>query len=643
MHKLVPFKYLFDVCLEYEISKELLQFYIEISEEILGRKFAYPNVGSLTSISVEKGKADPFTIAKLFNEKISSDYSQFGDDLLNNTFLIDLSKGNKGSKLVYELLPNHILPKLKEASKDRESFDHPIFILLLETIYRESYYELLADYLKSGAICLVGIKQGHYLWKGDQFKEIRGYPTMIGKLKKDALSLLDFKLIKKVGHFERNTLSGDHLGCQQFLYDGQYCEEEIRELLKDAILDTFGDGRFNPTHLIFHAPTSPWFRHAIIKAANDVNAIRVKDGHSNPRIGCSEIDQLDPDKIVDQECKILFAVDFIHSGDTFESEYRETLKRIFPKSKVQGLTLLCSEYAVAHLKKEIKKNESIHEPNSISIPIAVEHIEIPVIYIKCVEEKIYVKEDETCPICRYGLFPKIVDSTDEGELMLTSYEMWLISNSAGYDNELVPQTHRKKRFLPNTMEMFKKNGPYLSLKFRQNLGTWFNNLPEKSVFVVFPDETTNFLLKGKLKKDLIKLEETPSGFFAKCLKELLGYEILGLPREIIHALKGEGEWEGNPIGLADIRTVFGPVFERIQSLPDDFVIVDEFYSTGNSIEKIVSILKHCRKKPPLYYFPVFNFGLKAMEGKCKSNEYLFSIQTLYELDLLIFDPDTVRI
>ena len=177
------------------------------------------------------------------------------------------------------------------------------------------------------------------------------------------------------------------------------------------------------------------------------------------------------------------------------------------------------------------------------------------IYIKCVEEKIYVKEDETCPICRYGLFPKIVDSTDEGELMLTSYEMWLISNSAGYDNELVPQTHRKKRFLPNTMEMFKKNGPYLSLKFRQNLGTWFHNLPEKSVFVVFPDETTNFLLKDKLEKNLIKLEETPSGFFAKCLKELLGYEILGLPREIIHALKGEGEWEGRDSVLSPESSV----------------------------------------------------------------------------------------
>lgn len=659
MNYIIPLKFRFDASLEYEIPKGLLNFYIELSKEIFKKNLFLPANRTFKAISIEEGDIDIKTniLSEIFSEKLKTEYYEFIAPSNNVTFLIDLSKSNKGSKLLYPLIKDQIIPFLLNNGNNDGQFSQPKFFILLETLYPgeksfrvkdengketveklyfpESYYVLLEKFIINGSVCILGFNnnQGLYSWRETSFHQISNFSNKTVKLKKDALELLNYKLIKKVGHFERK-FKGAHSACQQFFYTGEYCINEIFELLNEEILNLQKNYSFNPKYIVFQCSLSPWLKESIIRSTNQLQSLKTKNKFNSLNLeNCFDLNDFDKNpiensKINNIECDILFIVDFIHSGSEFKLEYSERVKPYFPNSKVRGLSLLCTDYA-------LKKYKSILDTRNINIHISDEDIYIPVKYFLDVEHKVYIKDDEIdkCPMCRYDLLPRTDNNIDIG-LKLSSYEMWLIANSAGYVEEHVRSTLRRNlHWIPDTMKIIEQYGPFLAYKFNQNLKYLFPTYSERPKIIVFPDETTNIYYKKKLGKDTVDLKETPSGFYAKCLEELLNFEIFGIPRELMHAVKGEGQWENNQIRLEDIPEVFPEMFQLIEKLPNNFIIIDEFYSTGKSFELLLAILK-ISGKTPRCYFPIFNYGRRRLNKKISKGVYKeFGILNLYELNL----------
>lgn len=650
MINLLPCKFRFDAFLEYDIPKTHLDFYIELSKEIFQQDFILPADITFKAISIEDFEVEknPSVVSNLFKSKLETDYSGFINSLEQNTFIIDLSRSSKGSKLLFPLINDQLLPILKVLTINKQEFIQPVFFILLETLYPpekfyeetdeivyapESYYVLLEDFIFNGSVCVMGFNnnQGYYSWKKKTFQKISDFYSKTTKLKQNALELMNYKLIKKIGHFARKP--GDE-ACQQFFYNGEFCENEIFELLNETILNMFKTDLFNPKYIVLHCPQSPWLKESIIRSSNELLRLKSTKKFKELSIqGCFDINEfeknpIETDKIKDEQCDVLFVVDFIHSGIEFKKEFIDRVRPYFPKSEIRGLTLLCTNTAV-------RDHKSDSDEKTINLYISDENINIPIRYIQNVEHKVYEKadEEEKCPMCKYKLLPRVNSDGNIG-LKLTSYEMWLIANSSGYEEEPVRSTiKRELHWVPKIMEIIEEYGPYLAFKFNQNLKRSFPNDNERPKIVVFPDETTNIYYKDKLGKDQLDLKDTPSGFYAKCLEELLRIEIFGIPREVIHALKGEGNWVDNKIRLEDIPLKFPKIHHQIERLGNNFIVIDEFYSTGNTFEMILAILKKFGKTPRCY-FPILNYGLKNMNEKIQSGEYKgFKILNLYEFNI----------
>ncbi len=661
MNNLLPFKFRFDASLEYDIPENLIDFYVDLCSDLFKIEANIPGDIVHKAISVEEGEVDinPNIISDLFSLKINNEYKEFATPD-EDIYLIDLLQ-SKGTKILYPLINEQIIPFFQKNNIEKKQFIQPIFFILLESLYTgektveiedpetgeiitehfyapESYYILLEKYIKNGSVCILGYNnnQATYSWKDKSFQKITNFSEKTEKLKKNTLDLMKYKLIKKVGHFERR-FKGNHNACQQFFYTGEYCKDEIFELLNENIIDSYKKKEFNPKYLIFHCPLSPWLKESIIRCKNELLRLKSKNKYKDLNIEvCYDIDDFEKEinikKIKEDDCDVLFIVDFIHSGTAFKSEFAGKVRPYFPKARVKGITFLCTKSAT----KKFKHNE---ESKLIEIYIPEDSIKVPVKYFLNVDHTVYDKDDkiETCPMCKYELLQR-VDSTYEGNLKLSSYEMWLISNSAKYIEEHVkPTINREVHYLPDTMRIIEEFGPYLAYKFYQNLIKIFPNNEDRPRVIVFPDETSNIYYKKKKEKDNIRIEDTPSGFYAKCLKELLKFEIFGVPREIIHALKGEGEkGEGNDIKqikLEDIPKEFPEIHEKLERLPTNFIIVDEFYLSGDSLNMMLAILKQSGKSPKCY-FPILNYGLEKMTQKISNGDYNdFRVLTLYEFNI----------
>lgn len=654
MSNIIPCKFRFDSCLEYEIPRNLLDFYLDLSKRLFGGNFSFPEKTNLITISVEEGDVDfnPSIPSKLLSEKLTSDYKKFKTSAANNTFLIDLSRSSKGSKILYPLINEQLIPVLKTLCKDKNrKFNQPVFLILLETLnfaekqfittdsdgiesseFRyepDSYYTLLEKYILNGSVGIVGFNdnQGIFSWKNDQFKKISNFYSMTRKLKDNALELMEYKLIKKIGHFRRD-FNGKHSSCQQFYYDGKYCENEIFELITESILQSFnGKKSFNPTFIVFHCPTSQWVKNSILRTKGELLKLKTKEKFSKLNfIGCFDINDMKSSLIHKEKCEILFVADFIHSGATFKNVYMSKVMKHFPNATTRGLTVLCTNSA-------LKTNKAKRPAKTFNLHIPDQNAQIPVKYIKSVEHKVYERADkkDPCPMCKYELLAW-AESSDNDNSGLSSYEMWLIAKLAGYSDELVKSgEERALHFLPDTMNIIEQNGPYLAYKFSQTLKRQFPGFDRKNLVIIFPDETKNIYFIDKMGSDTIDLTETPSGRYAKCLKELLGVEFYGVPREVLHAVKGAGNWKNKQINFDQIPTKFRDVHRQIEKL-HNFIIIDEFHSTGRTFEMLLGILEHFGKTP-IFYFPILNYGSETMAERTASGINSFPCMAFYELNL----------
>lgn len=422
---------------------------------------------------------------------------------------------------------------------------------------------------------------------------------------KSPIEKIKYKLIRKIGHFER-VLNKKHFACNQYFYDGTYCISDVKDLIVRKIVDFIDKESFNPNIIVYHCPESPWLGEAIYKTDGELLRMKSLQGFTYEK----KIDLLDTTIIIDKSVnKILFVVDLIHSGETFKDKFKDLLN-LFPNSEIKAISILNSgsgdDYDILNDRRKI----DISSTKTISVD-----------FFLSVEQNNYPIAMEECPMCNYDLLPK-VNSTYAGEEHLLSYEMWLMCDNAGYKVEdFIPDKKRKgMEYMPDSIKLMSLNAPYLANKFDNLIIK--NGLKKSSELIfVFPEETSN-KSENEKRGHKINLLDTPSGYFAECLKQLREYQYFAVPREIIYKIYHE------EIKLSDIKTSYPEFFKDLKKLPEEIIVFDEMNNSGGTIETIIKILKSVNR-PPLAYFPIFNFSPTKYNSKTLNT----SVLSLYEFDL----------
>ena len=487
----------------------------------------------------------------------------------------------------------------------------PRFVIIIDNLpsLSESFFSI-REYILNGKVLLID-KKKRFSFKEEKFKVNKDFS--FENLSKTSLARTRFKLMRKIGHYGRfeNELKKDLIACNQFFYDGSGCESDISDVLFDKIIEYQERDGFNLSKIVYHCFESPWLESSIMLLNSDLSSLKseynlnYKDFENIRNISTTNHTQEN----------ILFIVDLIHSGKTFKNEFLK-LKRAFPNSFIKSISVLFSDDGLYFEKKD----------NCIKIDITEDESSI-IDFLLPVSQKQYPKFQK-CPMCIDLQMEVIADSSYINDNVLSSFETWTMCDESGY----IPEDwgpEREKPFptvlsiKPNSLKLIKENGAYLALKYLKQIEL-HNLLQSPDLTLVFPDETSN-------KKEIarrgsnIKLEDTPSGYFAETLMQLKQIEYFGIPREIIERLKDKED----KFDLASIPIEYKSFYNKLKLLSDDIVIMDEFGLSGGTLSEIMNILGIVNKMPKAY-FPIFNFCPRCLND---SNLNGVKVLSLYDFNL----------
>lgn len=602
---LYPIKFAFGYSIPVDYPISHIEYYLNFFSNLLSKSFSIkPELeGTFKTIPIVEDTAQFSQVfINEFNTIISATYGiSLNSKLKDNRdiIVIDLRGLIRSLNLLH--LTNEIANILKNESHSNQ---HTRFALIIESVEEsDKVLRPIESYIVSKKVFVIDLKNRCLF--GSLKPNIKN-DFNFENITKSPIEKIKYKLIRKIGHFERR-LNNIHHACNQYFYDGSYCINDLKNLIVDLTLKLYKKESFNINKIVYHCPESPWLKDALYKA--HVELTRLKKLHNLDY--SSKEDLMELSKGSRNKLKVLLIVDLIHSGETFKEIYKD-FKSKFPNSKIKAISILNSGNQVEHeingnfRKIYISANESI----DVEFFLTVQQFNYPTSY-------------HNCPMCKYDLLPK-VNSTYFGKDYLLSYEMWHMCDNAGYKTEdFQPVEERHKiDYMPHTLKIMEYNAPYLAYKFDKIIqNESFKNSTE--LILVFPDETSNELelkLRGGTK---INLEDTPSGYFAESLKQLKEYHYFSIPREVIRKVnKGL-------IELSEISTKYPDFYKSLKRLPDDIIVFDEMNNSGGTISTIIEILRIVNKKP-IAFFPIFNFSPSTINSESLNGIPVFS---LYQFDL----------
>ena len=464
--------------------------------------------------------------------------------------------------------------------KDPKTNDSIRFVLIVETVAEKRVLNPILPAIRNKKVCVIDSDRrvlfgdGHLGMKSD-------FPA--GSTNENLIERMKYKLIRRVGHFKR-PINGQHALCNQFFYDGQYCIDEIKGLIFNKVLSLKNHGAFDTDTIVYHCPESPWLSDAIYKANEKLR--KLKKEYDLEYTTSRDLDEfIRSAKPSAAKINILFVVALVHTGNTFVEKY-VSLKNMYPQAKITCLSILNVEQRWPLMTKNNTREINAREYG----PVKIE-------FFLPVQQTSYSVEEKNCPMCNHDLMPKEIDLRDH----LSSYEMWLICDRAGYKKEDFQPSKKRKlmEIMPDSLQLMRGNAAYLAYKFDKLLSSKNLNKSD-SLILLHPNETSNKLELKRRRVKRIKLLETPSGYFAESLRLLRAYQTFSVPRDIIMEILG------GKMSVAEIRSKHPEFFESVQKLPADIVIFDEVNVGGGTVSTIIDLLKVAKKKP-LAYMPIMNF------------------------------------
>lgn len=604
MSSLFPVRFTFGLSVLSEIPLRHIEYYLSFFSGFLKKKYSLhpPLSGKFMTTPIDENSAQfadellrefRRTVSEILGVIKNSTFVQTGDIVV-----IDLRGIIKLLSTLH--LANELATILGNEGKRNKCTR---FALIVDSIEEnDKILRPLSRYIESKKVLVIDTKRRCMFGSlAPQINEEFSFAQLIT----EPIDRIKHKLIRKIGHFKRIDKE-KRVACNQFFYDGSYCIGDIRDLIVDKLQQLRTSQGFDPKILIYHSPESPWLAETVYKVHAELSRLK-KDYRIKYSKSVSILEMKGENK---SKIDIFFLVDLIHSGDTFKGMYRR-LTKAYPNARIRSFSFLNSGLDINSSQTMKARSFEINGLGKVEIEFAL-----------TVEQQNYPVGLQNCPMCKYDLLP-MVDSSYIGADTLLSYEMWLMCDSAGYKSEdFQPDEERQSvDNMPHSLKLMEANAPYLSYKFDNLI---IKKMLKKSpeLMLVFPDETSNALEIMKRNGGAIQKLETPSWYFAECLRQLKEYQYFAIPRKLIREVKR------NEIQLHEIPIKYSEFYENLRKLPEDIIVFDEISISGGTARTINKILDTVDRRP-LAYFPIFNFVPSGVNDKTFGG---IKVLTLYEFD-----------
>lgn len=605
MYKLYPFLFRFGVSFSYTVADEIIQkitTYLVQKYNIELEYYDHNQLCEIIEVADDAAASNSSVLAQKFQLK-KDDYEI---DTINNKLLFIDMKQAYSDKFYPDVFRKLVEIAETESEETREA---PYFVIVVNSIekYNNVYNNLYALHRKTGFLkkALVIDTKGNIL---QEQKLDVVYDKEIYEFTQDiSTSFVDIflsRLIRKINHF-KILREGRHSSCQLFFYETSNNDNVILfNLLMNKILEVRQKlGEIN--YLVFDSADSPWLRDSIASLNDTLLSETMKNRFGN-YLGAFNLRKEEEYKLFEEQLNldgknnynVVFITDLIHTGKTIKGF-------IHKLNGFENINFLChSILATEHACNEYRNAAGLNIEGT------------DVTYYKSVKQKFFKNlQNKECEFCKYDILP-LVDIDCEIPNKITSFEMWQMCHEAGFKHEdYRPKWRTKTPIIQDSLSLFKANSPLLATKFEKCLKE--ADIYDKEVVIVFPDEREGLQER---------LEETPSGFFVRCLSMFNdNYNYLGISRELISKLKS------NEIDYDDIGK---EITDELIKINAPIVVVDEVNFSSDTFKVIYNILKSVDKYPTCF-FPIFNYNVDdtiKLRTELKDDELKFL--SLYEYNLI---------
>ena len=434
-----------------------------------------------------------------------------------------------------------------------------LYIILVSQLPppEETIRRMLDQYIREGKVIFVN-NEGECLAKDSLVIDTEQYKIKKADVTNNPFDLLRIKMIRRLGHFKKNSPAGKH--CVRYFFDGKHCEKELVELLSTYIQTEY-HGK-SPV-ILYYKEFSDWLKNPSIAVAqrSGTESFNIRDLFNNGEV------------IFDESVPPLILFPMIDTGRTCELILSEWNKRGLPKPNI--VTVLTTG-GVGH-------NSFFHSTFG--------NDEYTIKYFLKIERQGHV---ENCPMCDLGIPSSHFDREDYA--MLTTYDIWEMSDKAGWAEEKdVPAFRTGLDLVPDFEKMIHQNGAWLARKITDRLVSNVKYYPAQPLLLVCPDE------KG-----------------ANALAEYLGViqslNIIHIPKEVINSCK-DGEDISELLKKCEQDTWCLQLSSASKFQP--VAIVEEFSVSGKTRQILCTILKQ-KGLNTLCHFAIFNFTQTAPEDDIES-------------------------
>lgn len=408
------------------------------------------------------------------------------------------------------------------------------------------------------------------------------YRLSLASVRDDPRDRVQVKLIKRLGHFKRSGPGTLNSGCTRYAYDGSLCVPELAELLRKRI-DTEEFSQNAKPLLLYYSPAAHWLEDTVVAVALGMN------------LKFYSIEEITSDSFRQEDLEgntlALLVVPMVDSGQTLQKALEELSKLPTP--------IKPTVFSILSTRSTNDERRQRH--------LRINGETIVIEYVLKVEQREYAKG--ICPMCDFGIPASDYDSDEF--TMLTTYDMWDMSDSAGWKAEDDVPPHRAAiPMVPDYPNLIEEHGAWLMSKVRHRLEELPGGFPADPL-VVCPDERGSVV-------------------FTNYLNLVLKVTVVHVPREVIsiaqqgaEALREHiNEWDtSQPQWYVQLSTIS----------TEDIIVMDEFNVSGTTRSSLTTLLQHFGKDP-LCYFSLVDFDpLHSKQGGVPSFS-LYEFQAYRSVD-----------
>lgn len=457
-------------------------------------------------------------------------------------------------------------------------------VWVIDDIYRT---RIMAEHLDSGNLILVD-KKGCVVNKNTDscFIDKNQYHLKRNHAFNNSLKMLQTKMIRRIGHYQGGLIDGIEY-CNNYFYDGEQCENELYDLIKQYITERY---RVEDLLIIYNTQISDWIQNPIYSLRDDpgVNVIKFDNYFSN-----------NYNKLKRHFENALIVLPFFHNGESskkiIDHIEQKGIKRINILSIIKDDDI---EYDNIH-------SDFIYKKKKYSV------------YSFIGRKRGQIKKSD-CALCKIGA--EYNHKSYDVYQMLTAHAMWSMANEFPWKDEEeqeVTPNRKQLHYIPDFYSIIHSNGAWLSSKIRSLMDS---HIIEKEGVYRFPQWPYLILCPN----------EKGANALADHLNVIQGYNVVGIPKDVINNIINEN-WSEREFTVNMRKNDGDEWYMQLKTANKDIYafILEEFCVRGKTKDALIKISKFFGIYP-ICHIAMFNFNII---NKLYNNKEEYPTRSLYEFEI----------